>query len=171
MGVNGGCGDDDGIADTPNTDGPSFICDVTRVTCGTLDNVQNFMNFGDCGRMFTEGQKAAMHTTLNSSLAGRNNLWIPNNLTATGTNDGFTNSCVPNPDFAASRRYLCEGDQVDFTDFSWNADITSWDWTFEGGTPATSSDPDPTVTYNTAGTYEVSLTVTAAGGDSSLTIS
>ncbi|MCB9203810.1 MAG: PKD domain-containing protein [Flavobacteriales bacterium] len=170
-GTSGSCSDDDGIADTPNTDSPSFICDTTQVTCGTLDNVQNFMNFGGCGRMFTEGQKAAMHTTLNSSLAGRNNLWIPNNLTATGTNDGFTNSCVPYPDFAASRRYLCEGDQVDFTDFSWNADVTSWDWTFEGGMPATSSDPDPTVTYNTAGIYEVSLTVTAAGGDSSLTIS
>lgn len=32
-------------------------------------------------------------------------------------------------------------------------------WTFAGGTPATSSEASPKVTYNTAGTYDVTLTI------------
>ncbi|WP_282049456.1 PKD domain-containing protein [Maribacter aquivivus] len=32
------------------------------------------------------------------------------------------------------------------------------EWTFEGGTPATSTSDNPTITYNTLGTYKVTLT-------------
>ncbi|MCF8302910.1 MAG: T9SS type A sorting domain-containing protein, partial [Bacteroidales bacterium] len=41
---------------------------------------------------------------------------------------------------------------------------TSWEWTFEGGTPSTSSSPNPEVTYENAGSYDVSLTVTNNNG-------
>ncbi|HJZ39351.1 MAG TPA: M4 family metallopeptidase [Bacteroidales bacterium] len=34
---------------------------------------------------------------------------------------------------------------------------TSWNWTFQGGTPATSTQQNPVVTYNTPGVYQVSL--------------
>jgi PKD repeat protein len=37
-------------------------------------------------------------------------------------------------------------------------------WTFQGGTPATSTEENPTVVFNTPGTYGVSLTVTNAAG-------
>lgn len=33
----------------------------------------------------------------------------------------------------------------------------SYEWTFEGGTPATSTEPNPTVVYATAGDYDVTL--------------
>ncbi|RKR14557.1 hypothetical protein CLV91_0634 [Maribacter vaceletii] len=36
-------------------------------------------------------------------------------------------------------------------------DMDTLEWTFEGGVPATSSDPNPVVTYNTLGTYRVTL--------------
>ncbi len=36
----------------------------------------------------------------------------------------------------------------------------SWLWTFEGGTPASSTEENPSVTYNTIGTYGVTLQVT-----------
>lgn len=36
----------------------------------------------------------------------------------------------------------------------------SWSWTFTGGTPATSSVQNPTVSYSTSGLYDVSLTMT-----------
>ena len=61
-------------------------------------------------------------------------------------------------DFISSVDSVCEGNTVDFTDMSLGS-ITSWDWTFEGGTPATSTDQNPTVTYNTSGTYDVTLEV------------
>ncbi|MCB9192123.1 MAG: T9SS type A sorting domain-containing protein [Flavobacteriales bacterium] len=158
------CGDDN-VADTPFTIGSQpNSCDTTQVTCGTLDNVQNIMDYSTCGLMFTEGQKARMHSTLASSVSERDNLWTPANLLATGTNDGFSNSCAPIADYHANRTELCEGNEVDFTDFSWNAEITDWSWTFEGGTPATSTDQHPTVTYSTPGIYDVSFTVTSAGG-------
>ncbi|TPG67231.1 PKD domain-containing protein [Hymenobacter nivis] len=41
---------------------------------------------------------------------------------------------------------------------------TSWAWTFAGGTPATSTDRNPTVTYNTPGRFAVTLAATNANG-------
>lgn len=51
-----------------------------------------------------------------------------------------------------------EGESVHFKDLS-TGDITSWNWTFEGGEPASSSEQHPVVTYNRAGSYAVTLTV------------
>ncbi len=44
---------------------------------------------------------------------------------------------------------------------------SSWSWSFPGGSPATSTAQNPTVTYSTAGAYNVVLTV--SGGGSSVT--
>ncbi len=57
---------------------------------------------------------------------------------------------------------ICETQSVTFVDQSTSA--TSYSWSFPGGTPSTSSDPTPTVTYSTAGLYDVTLTVTNALG-------
>ena len=51
-----------------------------------------------------------------------------------------------------------EGECVHFRDLS-AGNVTSWNWTFEGGEPATSTEQNPVVTYNHAGTYAVTLTV------------
>jgi PKD repeat protein len=61
-------------------------------------------------------------------------------------------------DFEANEVEACEGDEINFTDLSEGVPIT-WDWTFEGGTPATSTEENPTVTYDIAGTYDVELMV------------
>ena len=61
-------------------------------------------------------------------------------------------------DFSASTDTVCVGNTVDFTDLSAGGP-TSWSWTFEGGTPATSTDQNPTITYNTAGDFDVTLEV------------
>ena len=50
------------------------------------------------------------------------------------------------------------GESVHFQDLS-TGDVTSWNWSFEGGEPATSTEQNPVVTYNHAGTYAVTLTV------------
>lgn len=44
--------------------------------------------------------------------------------------------------------------------------ITGYAWTFEGGTPATSTDANPSVTWDAAGEFEITLVVTNANGSS-----
>lgn len=65
-------------------------------------------------------------------------------------------------DFEASTVVISEGGVVDFTDLSVGTP-NSWSWEFEGGTPATSTEQNPSgITYPTAGVYAVTLTVTDA---------
>ena len=67
-------------------------------------------------------------------------------------------------DFTADQTTICSGSTVNFTDLSGLA--ATWSWTFEGGTPATSTDQNPSVTYNAGGTYDVTLTITDGYGHS-----
>ncbi len=60
--------------------------------------------------------------------------------------------------FSASDTTTCEGGSINFTDGSLGI-ITSYEWHFEGGNPATSTDANPTVTYNTHGVYDVTQIV------------
>jgi PKD repeat protein len=71
---------------------------------------------------------------------------------------------APIADFEASATSVPLGETVDFTDLSANVPST-WEWTFEGGTPNTATDQNPSVVYNTAGTYEVTLVASNAYGD------
>ncbi len=71
-------------------------------------------------------------------------------------------------DFSADNTDVCAGGVVNFTDQS--AGATSWDWTFEGGTPSTSTDQNPTVTYNTIGEYDVTLEVSDGSSTSTLLV-
>lgn len=62
-----------------------------------------------------------------------------------------------------------EGGLVHFLDTS-TGNPTQWLWTFEGGTPATSTEQHPVVSYNTAGSYTVSLTCSTDNGAVASTI-
>jgi alpha-amylase len=42
----------------------------------------------------------------------------------------------------------------------------SWNWTFTGGTPSTSTEQNPVVSYSTEGSYSVSLKVKNSEDDS-----
>ncbi len=166
-GVSSNCSDDDDVTDTPNCIG-STSCDLTESSCGTLANVQNYMDYAGCLCMFTEGQKSRMLAALTSSTNDRDNLWTTTNLKATGT---YSTSTVDlcTADFTYDNAYICPGGSVKFTEDSWNGDPTSWAWTFTGGTPSSSTDSTPTIVYNTVGEYAVSLTVSNASGSASTT--
>ena len=63
---------------------------------------------------------------------------------------------------------ITPGTAINFTDLS--AGIpSSWAWTFDGGTPSTSNQQNPSVTYNTEGVFSVSLTVTNNFGTNTIT--
>jgi PKD repeat protein len=66
----------------------------------------------------------------------------------------------------SSTTTICVGDTVFYTDQSAGNPI-SWNWTFEGGEPATSSEPNPFVVYNSAGIFDVELEVDNGFGVSS----
>ena len=74
----------------------------------------------------------------------------------------------PVASFTANNTTVCAGQTVAFTSTSTGAP-TSYSWTFTGGTPATSTAQNPTITYSTAGTYTVALTVTNANGNNTST--
>ena len=147
------CNGDDGVADTPNTIGWTS-CNINGESCGSLDNVQNYMEYSYCSRMFTEGQKLRMHAALSSTVGGRNNIGTQANLNFTGVSEP---EVFCRADFRTNTTVVCEGANVDFFDDSY-FNPTEWSWVFEGGVPATSNQRNPTVTYNNPGTYAVTLT-------------
>jgi alpha-amylase len=65
-------------------------------------------------------------------------------------------------DFGTSRTHILPGGSVRFTDASAGRP-SSFAWTFEGGTPATSNLRDPVVTYSVAGSYDVQLIISGNG--------
>ncbi|HEY6161187.1 MAG TPA: M43 family zinc metalloprotease [Bacteroidia bacterium] len=159
------CSIDDGIADTPNTIGNCLTCNLNAASCGPLENVENYMDYALCTKMFTVGQAQVCDAALNSTVGGRFFLWQNSNLVATGTDGTVLPPCIPIPYFMENARMVCVGDSIRFTDMSWNATVTSWNWNFPGGTPSSSTQQNPTVVYNTPGTYNVSLTAgTTTGG-------
>lgn len=65
--------------------------------------------------------------------------------------------------FTVNSTAICAGTAVNFTDQSTGL-VNSWNWTFTGGTPASSTQQNNTVTYNTPGLYNVVLTTGNGSG-------
>jgi PKD repeat protein len=70
--------------------------------------------------------------------------------------------------FSASPTSGCVGMIVTFTNQS-SPNTTNWSWSFPGGTPSTSTQQNPVVTYNSPGTYAVTLTVSNPAGSNTMT--
>jgi PKD repeat protein len=73
----------------------------------------------------------------------------------------------PTASFTPSSSSICAGNSITFTNTSTNA--TSYSWSFPGGTPSSSTTASPVVTFNTAGTYTVTLTASNNVGTSTAT--
>lgn len=161
------CSTDDNVQDTPNCIGVQ-ACIMSSNTCNSdnaywgfdiRDNIENYMDYSYCSKMFTQGQKTRMRTALQSNNTGRANVISAANLVAVGAG---TAPYLCKADFSSSRTTICVGDTLQFTDESYNL-VNGWNWSFSGGTPATSTTQNPIVVYNTPGVYNVSLTATDGG--------
>jgi len=75
------------------------------------------------------------------------------------TEAGTTNP--PTADFSSNTNTVCQGSTITFTNSATGADSYAWD--FDGGASA-STDANPSVVFNTPGTYTVELTVTNTDG-------
>ncbi len=84
---------------------------------------------------------------------------------------GFVYTNAPFAAFSTQNndQALCVGECINFLDQSANAP-TSWQWSFPGGTPSSSTAQNPTfICYNNSGIYQVALTVSNAGGSDAIT--
>lgn len=78
---------------------------------------------------------------------------------------GITPSSVPpTTNFYANSTNVVMGGNTTFNDQS-QGNPTSWSWTFQGGTPSTSTLQNPTITYSSVGTYDVTLVATNSYGN------
>jgi PKD repeat protein len=179
-GEDGNCSIDDGVEDTPptiGTDGNEVGCPLEQATCdGSLDNVQNIMDYSACAHMFTQGQADRMLAAANSLAGNRWYLWQQENLIATGTDDATFNNgpyvdCAPIPDFRVENELGCSGSEMLFENFTYNyrdSEIT-YSWVFEGADPSTSNSINPIITYNDPGSYDVTLTACRDGNCNTVT--
>jgi gliding motility-associated-like protein len=80
----------------------------------------------------------------------------------------ITTCTVPTAAYAVSDSTICEGSCVTFTDLSTGA--TTWQWTFNGGTPLTANTKGPhTVCFGAAGIYNMELIASNSTGADTIT--
>lgn len=132
----GPCGADDFVSDTPLSDASNGGCQIGSVSCGSVDMVQNYMDYSNdsCMNLFTQGQKARMRANLlnggfHSSLAQSTKCTPPSGGGGTGCNSTINNFPYSNG-FENSLA-------------GWTQDTSdTMDWTIQsGGTPSSSTGP------------------------------
>jgi len=156
------CGDD-GIGDTPVTKG-FYTCPSTTVAIcnvGVAENHQNYEDYSGCGMMFTAGQAAVMTAAINSTLAGRNNLWTNTNLIATGVINPLGSCQLIAEAGSSNNTYtVCAGQAIMFNDYSYNGTVTAWSWSATGSAVLiNSTTSSATIIFPSAGIQTVSLQV------------
>ncbi len=164
------CSTDDDVDDTPNCIGVT-ACLLNANTCNSVnnywnydvrDNVENYMDYSYCSKMYTPGQTARMRAALQVTTTGRFNLWQAANLTATGATNEFY---LCKAQFTTDRTTICAGDSIQLIDDTYNA-VTGWNWEI---TPATgwsfatnssATSQNPTINFTQTGLYTIKLTAT-----------
>jgi len=142
----------DYVDDTPTQSSESRGCPTNRTACDgvTPAMVQNYMDYSDdaCMNIFTNGQKARIVAVMN--LSPRRSTLKSNGCSNTPTQAPVANFTIE------QQRCILLGSTVNFTDLS-SSFPKSWQWTFENGSPSTSTDQNPKIKYNTPGSHKVSL--------------
>lgn len=152
---------------------PTFTANPTTLYEGNSVQFANTTSGNYVSASWTfDGGSPATSTATNPTVTYSNHGTYDATLTIVNTN-GCSSSTTeqitvyeavpPVADFSASETQITAGNSVTFTDLSTNMP-TSWSWTFEGGTPATSNLQNPTVTYSEPGEYTVTLVATNAFG-------
>jgi len=167
----GGCtGAGDSVNDTPPV-ASTFVnanCPQNGNSCPSNplhDQWENYMDYSlGCQYMFTHGQKSRVDNFLTRTDYTRRNLYSAENLLFTGIT--FPSNEKPVAFFESSARVICAGSAVKFFDNSCMGEVTSRTWNFEGANILSSSQPSPSVVYQTPGLYSVKLTVNNINGSS-----
>lgn len=169
-----GCNGGDGCEDTPPVASASFGCNHNQNTCSNdfpdhPDQVENYMDYADdyCTNMFTTDQKNIMRGSKSLGHPSyRGYLVTQGNYDATGITENQVLPCAPKADFGMDKTLICQGETVNFTDFTYMGNPVTYQWTFIDGTPSSSTAKNPTVIFDVPGSKSVSLVVTNANGSS-----
>jgi PKD repeat protein len=177
----GGCGSNcrttgDLICDTPPTKEENFGSGNNRQnSCmndspDLPDNPRNIMDYlsDQYKNFFTPQQLSRMVTAIeNTRFVQRYPLWQETNHRLTG----IGKYGIPKAKFSAKSQYTFSGSEIQFIDFSRNmpedADCEYF-WQFEGGNPATSTEREPKIRYDSAGSFGVTLIVKNLAGTDTL---
>jgi len=146
------------VANTSNTSicaGDSIVLTGSGATSYSWDNgVTNGVSFIPTA--------TTLYTVTGTDLNGCQNT---NNVTVT------VNSCAaPTTNFNSSNNTPCIGSCITFNDLSAGTP-TSWAWSFINGTPTSSTNQNPTICYDSIGTFDVQLIVSNSFGTDTLLIS
>jgi len=91
------------------------------------------------------------------------------NALALMLNDQCNIAFPPIASFSADTTTICVGESIQFTDES-QLNPSAWQWNFSGGTPVNSNNPNPIITYNTPGVFDVQLSSSNIHGNHSFTL-
>ncbi|WP_320813991.1 M43 family zinc metalloprotease, partial [Flavobacterium sp.] len=185
----GACGVDDFCADTPESDASNFGCPTTHVSCGTVDMVQNYMDYTDdsCMNIFTQDQKTRIRTVFTvsprrASLASSTKCQGPSpiirftNPTGSineGTNCSFTDVTFPITIGKVATANATVTFNVTDVTATQNVDYTIVNPTVTFPTGSTTTQNLTIRVYNDGlvegnETFDVTLTLNANGGDAVL---
>jgi PKD repeat protein len=109
-----------------------------------VDNIMTYWSTYTCNNVFTPQQYARMNYTKEKYLGylyKGNDVW----------------AAIEKPNYACNTNHL-----ITYSAKSHN--VASYQWSFPGGVPATSTSASPQVTYANGGSYNVTLTVTGTNG-------
>jgi PKD repeat protein len=147
-----------GVTEGGSSGSPIF--NNTGLIVGTLSGGSSYCSAQSQPDLYGKFDK---HWT-NGSLA----TWLDPTSTGATTCAGIYYPCSTtlNANFSGNPTTVAQGGSVAFTDLS-TGSPTSWSWSFPGGTPSSSTSQNPTIVYNTIGTYNVTLSINS-GADTEL---
>jgi glycosidase len=155
-----------------------------------VDIAGSFNSWGDPGLVLNDDNSDGIYLAVETFNIGQqielkariNGAWDGNEeFPGGGSNRSFTisendviefwyNDEVPDNilqvNISASSNFAVPGEVIQFTDLS-NGSPISWEWGFSGGTPTSSTEQNPVISYANEGSYDVSLTIENAEGETS----
>jgi PKD repeat protein len=161
----------DQVCDTPlhRRDDNGAGCPTGGTSCAGVGmgevrtNYMNYNNTESCYSMFSAGQATRMRDAIANDRLSLTTSTAANPVTVPVcnfvTDVSLGNVCNPYP----TSINICAGTTVQFYDRSTQLP-TAWAWTFAGGSITNSTAQNPSVTYNTPGSYTVTLVATNSIG-------
>lgn len=143
------------INEFPNPSANWYLINVIKPTdtIKALNNLNPIIYFNDTGFFHLYWKGFSNQTQLLDEFTG----WRV-----------YVKQCPPVADFSIDKDTLCGGGDIHFTNTS-KAIYSTYEWYFEGGSPATFSGKDPpTVTFPYLGLHSVKLVVTNSAGVDSI---
>ncbi len=147
-----------------------FTVDLNGLTAtfspASMEAITYNWDFGD-GNTSTSASPAHTYTTSGIYTV---TLTVTNACGSSISEQTITVGSAPVPDFGVSGSSSgCAPRSIGFVNQS-TGTFDSLLWAFPGGTPASSTQPKPTITYETPGTYDVSLTLFSAFAPQQITV-